>query len=435
MASQTIRTPKAFELPQEILCIIIEFTDDQETLKNWARTGQFFYPFATRQLWRSLSVNYIQMETYANQITSSNWSLSTRERLIATPTPYSDQTITLDTPSNRRANPQERDNGIIRFLVQDGHRASVAPNMNKDGTGPGFPYIDGKLVALPGTHVQELELDLREIRDFVEQLPIEIALPLLLSRVPNAKYCAVEGAIYDPHLRELSRLQSLISLNMRRTDQYYRRAYFVDSEHGYLAPIEWDELVVDFGYLEPMTSLRSLEIGRLVKAEGVSLARAVRGLQLSHLDVSASGFAQPMGDDDEDEYEGRADLEGTDTSPSPLVTFIKEVSRGFSDDDQGSFPPSLKTLVLRDRYHTNVPIEKNLLGSVIERSDLEGFAVVFPRVTPIADLRSHLKLNLLYIIKTDDGKHVFQVKTGTSIPCECQRDLPCSVLHCSALSL
>lgn len=428
MASQTIRIPKAFELPQEILCIIIEFTDDQETLRSWARTCQFFYPFATRQLWRSLSVSYIQMETYANQITSSDWSLSTRHRLFPTPIPYLRQTVTLNAPSNR-------DISIIRFLVQDGHRASEAPNMNKDGTGRGFPYIDGKLVALPGTHVQELELDLREISDFIEQLPIETTLPLLLSQLPNAKYCAVEGAIYDLHLRELSRLQSLISLNMRRTDQYYRRAYFVDPEQGYLAPTEWTELVVNFGYLEPMTSLRSLEIGRLVEGEGVSLARAIRGLQLSHLDVSASGFAQPMDDEDENEYEGRSALEGTETSPSPLVTFIKEVSRGFSDDDQGSFPPSLKTLVLRDRYHTNVPIEKSLLGSVIERSDLEGFAVVFPRFTPIADLRFYLKLNRLYIIKTDDGKHVFQVKTETGISCECQRDLPCKVLHCSSLPL
>lgn len=406
--------------------MVIE-ASDQGTRRKWASTCRFFNLFATKLLWQSLSINYIQLETYANYITWTDWHLSSRESLITTPIPLPYPTLASNTSDNRLAKSLERDHGIVRFLVQDGHRASVTPTTNKEGTGRGFPYIEGKLAAPPGSLIQELRLDLREKHNVIRQLPIDVTLPLLLSRIPNAKYCTIEGAIYDMYLRELSRLRSLKSLKMRQADQYYKRACYVDLLLEKLVPIEWKELVVNFGYLEPMASLQALKIGRLVEGEGVSLAQAIRGLNLSHLDVSASSFTVPT---DDNEYEDRSNIEGTKNSPSPLITFIKEVSRGFLEDDKGSFPPSLKTLVLRDRYHATVPMEKNLLGTVSERSSLDSFTVVFPIVTPIDNIRTRLGLDCMYVIKTDDNQYLFQVKAGMGLPCECEQELPVNVMHC-----
>lgn len=356
MASTTSHASGDLKLPAEIIYIIME-NSDKETLSSWARTSQDFNPLATRLLWRSLFINLAHTERNDDKRILDEWYWN------------------LDR---------------LTILISD--RAVGKPSTPS------------------GSLVHELQLDLRTGFSFTNEQTFIDTLPRLLSRVPNLEHCIIEGAIYNMHLREVAKVRDLKSLEIR-PGQYYKRAFVRNADsHG---PFPWESRIIEFGILGPMAPLRTLKIGRLVKEEGVSLARTIRDLQLTHLEVSAADFSEL----DEDEE-----------SPSPLITFLEVVLNGAEEDGKGRFPSSLETLVLRDLFHAHVPMSQNLLTTLIDRSNLKNLAMATFSCSHVNSVREHLNLDSIHQLRLDTGKIAWLVTTGKGLSCESMRILTPEVM-------
>ncbi len=200
-----------------------------------------------------------------------------------------------------------------------------------------------------GSHVLNLYIDTRLISNIMAAPGheyLEEATPSLLALLPNLINLTFEGPLYHDQFTNILQVHGLKRLNIRGDDQNLR-----------LGSPDWMEfytnLILNFLALASLGSLQSLKIGRLMAIEAYGLAYALPKLPLVNLEVSSSIWVRRA--------DPRYHILGSEQGISPIVSLVAMLApilRKMSDHLdpktaalQHGFPPTLKTLVLADRYH------------------------------------------------------------------------------------
>lgn len=188
---------------------------------------------------------------------------------------------------------------------------------------------------------------------------MEAATTRLLGLLPNLTSCTFEGPLYQDQMTDILQIHSLTRLDIRGEDQNIRRGRPNWME-------TYPSLVLDFSALASLTYLQSLKIGRLMVVEAFDLAKALTRLALVDLDLSASIWA-PRTDP-------RRRIAGDARGVSPIVAVLTWLTGRFGslqlplDVPHLGLPPSLKTLVLADRYHKMVTLTESLpMAKLVEQ--------------------------------------------------------------------
>ncbi|MCJ1261648.1 hypothetical protein MMC22_001514 [Lobaria immixta] len=169
----------------------------------------------------------------------------------------------------------------------------------------------------------------------------------------QSRELSIEGLFYTSTLREVVRIQNLHTLELRTSERYMClnvdesvsgsvSDYYQKSQH-----LGFRNMVVDFTLLGQLQSLRKLVVGRLVKRETTTLARAISLLsRLEHLEVEAPHWSYRWGHLPKPHPE---ELDFSSTDPSPVPDFLKDLH--MCPVGQFSLPESLKVFIIRDKHH------------------------------------------------------------------------------------
>lgn len=324
--------------PHDILNLIIE-QSDRATQDVWSRTGPAFYDFSSALLWREISIDREDFHTY--------WEWTwTRPPLF---------------------NPRPDNGGILDFLIRG--------PAHQDFCQMSETILENR-VASPRTRIKHLFLDLdpdmprktAPITSPITSPEIEIVLGFFALFMTRLASLSFDGPLSQGSLGQIVKFEVLRELDLGRLEYYERGLEHAASAQARgLRRIPWaTKLTLDFTCLFEMQSLRTLKIGRLATLEAQGLAKAIRRLRhLTFLSISACYSLTA------NEEEGL--LEETPGDVSPLIPFLEALSsRGDEanewpgDGISGGFPIRLKTLVLEDRYHSNLPSLNRILQSAVK---------------------------------------------------------------------
>ena len=209
-----------------------------------------------------------------------------------------------------------------------------------------FPLIWGRPALLPLQRVKRLcvKMTIMDIDDwsmFPNQLLLKYVGTVLLL-LPSLVSLSFDGPFRAKTLGGIVKNRNLQYLELRTLDGYSGRGDCYNPANAYYLPRQ--EMVVDFSPIGDLQKLRVFKIGHLVTGEAGTLAQGIKGLPLTTLEVSASFWANTGGD----RYGPTGNKRGT----SPIDTLVNALvlENAEADLHGGSFPLSLKSLLLRDLY-------------------------------------------------------------------------------------
>ena len=289
-------------LSEDVLCVIIENSDVQSQV-TWSCTNHRFYEFASTLLWTELSIK---------RDTPQVKPPSKRCRFIA--------------------NIKRQGQGVIGSLASTTHD---------------FPLIRGRPALLPLQRVRRVCVNLTcmGINDYTI-LPNQVLLKYIdsvLLRLPSLVSFSFDGPFRAKTLRNLVKIRNLELLELRTLDAYSGRGEYYNYANRIYLP--WKEMDIDFSCIAKLKKLRILKIGHLVNGEARRLAQGLRRLNLTGLEVSASSWTEGG----RDRYLPTVGKE----TPSPIANLVDALESGDTEADLhvGSFPTTLRSLLLRDLYH------------------------------------------------------------------------------------
>ena len=311
-------------LPPEILFLIIKQCD-RKTQVSLSMTNDVYRSLTEMLLWEKLDITYNDMDAFDRYNYLTSWETS-------------DISVVWDLldASDPLLSQRPPNGGIVQALTQ---RSSTAK--------PTWPS---------GIHVKKLTARLmgpENMAELVPQRSINNVMSLLLPRMPNFESCSIEGLFYTSTLREVVRIQNLHTLELRTSERYMClnvnesvsgsvSDYYQKSQH-----LGFRNMVVDFTLLGQLQSLRKLVVGRLVKRETTTLARAISLLsRLEHLEVEAPHWSYRWGHLPKPHPE---ELDFSSDDPSPVPDFLVDLHE--CPFGQFSLPESLKVFIIRDKHH------------------------------------------------------------------------------------
>ena len=289
-------------LPEDILCVIIENSDVQSQV-TWSCTNHRFYDFASTLLWTELSIKR-------------------------------------DTP---RVKPPS---GRCRFIMNIKRKGQRVTGSRASKTHD-FPLIWGRPALLPLQRVRGVCVDLTCMGlDDYTILPNQVLLKYVdsvLSQLPGLVSFSFDGPFRAKTLRNIAKITSLEHLELRTLDAYSGRGEYYNYANRIYLP--WKQMDIDFSSIAKLRKLKVLKIGHLVNGEARQLAQGIRGLNLTSLEVSASSWTEGG----RDRYLSTVGREAS----SPIANLVAVLEYGDTEADlhQGSFPTTLRSLLLRDLYH------------------------------------------------------------------------------------
>ncbi|KAL9008127.1 MAG: hypothetical protein Q9173_006717 [Seirophora scorigena] len=354
------------KLPPEIVAMIIE-TCDRETIINWSCTSSSFYDIASNVLWRSLSLSAEALYGFTQ--------CELRDR--------HGKYLFKCKGMGRVSEPFKRD--MISFLDKKAFRLSKSSR-----TALAFPVPSAKL---PGERVRDLHVNF--IADhptehcmmmmMTSQRHIEAAVRRLLELMPDLQSFSFEGILHRPALAALATIRNLRQLELRGEEDSLRDLdpYF----DGEAQPIPALSLLLDIHVLGNLSTLRKLTIGRLTPLEAHPLGAVIVRLELDYLFVSSappvSGAHVP------------GDFRGTTEDVSPLLSVLKSIlqhrcRKGTNDETAGTFPLTLRSLILRDHYRIWQQSNENvLLETVSNCRNLTYLEIQVKAIRPLEKFLTH----------------------------------------------
>ncbi len=285
--------------PEDVMFLIIE-ASDRATQICWSSTRRVYYNYLCPRMWSHLNISPSDIDGYAGNPELWWWPGLTERH------------------------------GKIHFM------AKHASRKNK--------------LARIGSYIESLRVDVRGDlthalynQPAASQLSLEIALPTLLPLLPKIISCVFDGALYRETLSQLVRITNLKRLELRADDWYLQQGSYLDESRTWIWR-RWSDLVLDFRVLANLKSLQSLKVGRLQHHEARGLAEGVARLPLIDLEIHSSPWVK-----DEDP---RHSLAGGKTYDSPLVFFFYSLTHRYDSNlSPTGLPPTIETLILRDRFH------------------------------------------------------------------------------------
>lgn len=204
-------------------------------------------------------------------------------------------------------------------------------------------------------------------------------ISILLAFLPNLRACVFEGLLLQSRFSQLVQVDTLTSLELRSTDEYwneYMDGLWKWSARDRIPDLDHSTFLrLDFRILAQMRSLTRLNIGLLQRVETRSLVEGIAGLQLTELRLSAAPWMRVPN--------GWLSLAGGFTDISPLVFFLGHLTPGEGRDPADpplSLPSTLKTLILRNRYHHNIDgLHQGLQNAIKSCSTLRCLDIGFAR--------------------------------------------------------
>lgn len=287
-------------LSEDILCVIIENSSFQSQV-TWSCVSHRFYDYASTLVWADLSI----------------------KRSVPRVKP----------PSSR-----------CRFImnIRRKDHSSLAAAKTHD-----FPLIWGRPALLPLQRVKRLCVNMAIMGiDSWSMFPNQLLLKyigIILLLLPGLVGFSFDGPFRARTLRGIVKNWNLQYLELRTLDAYSGRGDCYNPANAYYLPRQ--EMPIDFSPIGDLQKLRVFKIGHVVTSEAGTLAQGIKGLLLTTLEVSASFWAN-IGDD---RYGPTGNKRGT----SPIDTLVNALVLQSAEADlrRGSFPLSLRSLLLRDLYN------------------------------------------------------------------------------------
>ena len=326
------------KMPFDLLCIVIDNTLHAGSLLCWAITCKRIHETAIRKLWRAIEIDEREIYQFESDVLCRRGS-KTKLRI-----------------------PTKLD---VALLQSSGRSSRVSKAVTTPDllTKPENPVIWVDLL-------ETLTLDFQFDDARCDGAPIDsrlliFALELLVKSSSNRlKVVIHDGCLYQEILDRIAVLPNLKRLHIRRTKPTYGCVSYEDDEHAEdneededSEEEDWPEVrtdtTLDFTSCAQLSSLRTLEIGQIVAAEGKSVALAVsKLLSLEYLSLTAAQG---------DRYDCSFPNEATRASlreVSPLNAFIISILPISVDSDDVSswstkpldLPASLRRLSLTDRF-------------------------------------------------------------------------------------
>ena len=329
-----MNTSMLLTLPQEIICMIIKRCD-RKTQVSWSATNDANRRFTDRLLWSEFEITYNDMDVFDRY-------------MFKTDSQTADISIVWEflDPTNPLVSQRPANGGIVHALA--------------------VPSTMVKPTWQAGACVKKFSARLVEhsMSEIVPERSINNTICLLLPRMPNLESCSFQGLLYTSTLREITRVRTLHTLELRTSEEYLCMNVDVDGPNDVGDYYRKSQIVgfgahvVDFTHLHRLPYLRKLVIGRLVEGETTTLVCALASLDtLEHLEISVAHFNYRWG------YYYFVPSFSVDDE-SPLAEFIYDLA---TMGPSGShFPALLTTLVLRDCSHTfGPPIDATCLSQTI----------------------------------------------------------------------
>lgn len=238
-------------LPREMAYTVIDESDLQTQIE-WSCTCLDLFLYVSNKIWRHL---------HLHEVTRSPWKRRLRFLL-----------------EKRRYWPTEEHARISYGTELTGPLTCARKNTPRD-------TVNIALALPPLDHVRCLDIGL-DASNGCTQSEIMDYLRALCRRCARLIACSFMGPLYQTTLLELAKIETLRSLSIR--------IHVNNREEALVAPggdfMPQDQLVLNFGVLSRLRTLRCLEIGDSVRQEAHGLARSLATLDLEELTVVCCTF-------------------------------------------------------------------------------------------------------------------------------------------------
>ena len=306
-------------LPNELLCKVIQWTEDTATLQNWCDatiSNRILHQVSLEARWSKVTISQNDYATlFCDNSNQQQWAARPASGLVET---------IISTFPGKDKSLHKCLASYIKYLILDFR-------FHKPASGENIPGLEGchysNIVPLP----------------FFQDL-VSTICPLLAD-LPQTSEIHHNGILLQSHLDQIvmGGIPVLKGLTLRWTR-------YGDLSYGTSYESAWNELELDWSNISQLMSLRTLRVQNLLMNEGASLGNAVKQMPwLEHLLVSAASTSHFA-----------LSASSRRRRISPLSSFLAMVFPSQPRDDQkypeAMLPSQLKSLALIDSYGKYVHI-------------------------------------------------------------------------------